>query len=201
MSQQDVDGLGELVRPGARRRVVERDDEVGGRDGVEATFDHRPRLQVVRQRDDGEVVAQRRAGARCGGLGRGDPGQHLDGDITPPFGRFRCVELFEDRGRHREHSRVAGGDHDHPTSVRGQVERSGGPGGLLAVVRAVSGRRHVVRDHVEVGGVPDQVGGAIERRQGVGSERPGVARTEPDHGDRAAHRREALALGTTTIEK
>ena len=49
--QQHLLGLLDLVPPGARGRVVDRQHQVGRPDGAQPRLDHRPGLEPVRQRD------------------------------------------------------------------------------------------------------------------------------------------------------
>jgi hypothetical protein len=80
MAQEEALRLDDLPRAPAALRVVERDDEVGVGDGIEAAGDGRPRRQQVGQRDGAEVVRQRRADQRGAGVERRGAGDDLDLD-------------------------------------------------------------------------------------------------------------------------
>jgi hypothetical protein len=74
VAQEDALRLGDLPRAPPALRVVQRDDEVGVGDGVEAAGDRRPGGQQVGQRDGAEVVRQRRADQRGAGVEAEAPG-------------------------------------------------------------------------------------------------------------------------------
>jgi hypothetical protein len=154
----------ELPRPRTRDRVVERHHQIGLRRVPQARLDHLPRLQVVRERDRAEVVAERRAGLRGGRERRRHAGfdAQLDGR---PLRVARFVERFEHGRGHREHAGVARRhDRDAPALGR-QFERMARALHFLAIVGAVHALIHPERPgHRHVGRVAEDVGGVRQRR-------------------------------------
>ena len=108
MPAQPLERRAELPWPRPRDRIVERDDEAGGRRGIEPALDQLPGLEIVGERDRAEIVAERRA----------DPGRdrehrrhagHDDEIQRAPAARPR-LDLRAHRGRHGEHAGIAAGD-------------------------------------------------------------------------------------------
>ena len=89
-----------------------------------------PGLEIVRQRDGAEIMAERRADPRRDRQHRGDAGH--DRDIELPPGGVAALDLLAHRGRHGEHAGIAAGHHRDPRALRG--ERS------AAAARAPSSR-------------------------------------------------------------
>ena len=148
MSAQDVDGGLQLPRAARRARVVEGHDDVRFGRGPDALLDEIPRRQVVRQADDGVVVAERRPEQGRGGQGSGHARDDLDLDGGP--------QLEDERG-HGEHARVAAAHERDASAGLGLGD------GLLGPHQLVSDRRahgllpwaHVGTGLLDVGPVAD----------------------------------------------
>ncbi len=194
MPAHDVERAIELHGPRARHRVVEREREIGGRRVIDAFFDDRPRLQVVRQRDQAEIVAERRAGFGR----RRERGRHAGHDVEldgRPARVVGAVERLEHGGRHREHAGVARGhDRDAP-APRGELERVARALQLLAVVGYVQLLIGAQRArHVHVGRVADDVGRVGERRARGGGHQVRAAGAEAEHRQAAARDAERIGV-------
>ncbi|KGW79234.1 hypothetical protein Y046_3854 [Burkholderia pseudomallei MSHR2990] len=194
MPAHDVERAIELHGPRARHRVVECEREIGGRRVIDAFFDDRPRLQVVRQRDQAEIVAERRAGFGR----RRERGRHAGHDVEldgRPARVVGAVERLEHGGRHREHAGVARGhDRDAP-APRGELERVARALQLLAVVGYVQLLIGAQRArHVHVGRVADDVGRVGERRARGGGHQVRAAGAEAEHRQAAARDAERIGV-------
>ena len=121
MLEQDVARARELLAARLRGRVVERERQVGGGGGGEARLDHRPRLALVGERDHAEVVAERRARARRGGLHRRDAGDDAHGQAREA--RAAVLDRLVDRRRHGEDAGVARRDDGHARAAERELER------------------------------------------------------------------------------
>ena len=92
---------GALLRPG----VVDGDDEIGGRDGLQPPADLLPGDEEVAHAQDREVAHERRPEARGKGARGGDARDDLDGDGDPLGGG-----QLQDEARHPVDARIARGD-------------------------------------------------------------------------------------------
>ena len=101
--------LVEVAGAGAGAGVVERDHEAGGGGGGEAGGHDIPRLEVVRQRDGAEIMAERGAEAGRGGEHGGDAGNDGDVEAAPDVGSV--LDRLEHGTCHGEHTRIARRDH------------------------------------------------------------------------------------------
>jgi hypothetical protein len=184
---EQVEGRRELRRAGSGHGIVERDDEACLRGEGEAALDECPGLEVVRQRDGAEVVAERRAGGGGDGEHRGHAGD--DGEVDGAPCRLAVLDRLADRRRHGEDAGVAARDHRHPRTGRGKVERGAGARQLLAVVGGVAGLSGAVRHALEIGPVAVDGLGRRECRCRLGGEEARVAGAEADDGEAAGHGR------------
>ena len=129
----------ELLAPRPGRRVVEREDEVGRAGRIEAPLDDLPRLELVRQRDHAEVVAQRRADPGRGGLHRREARHDPHLDVRQ---RDIAVDDLQHGGGHREDARVARRHDRHARAAGRQLE---GVAGALAPRRGCRSRGGAAR--------------------------------------------------------
>ena len=172
--------------PPRRARIVQRDDEIGARRGLQAGADRLPRGQQIRQRDRAEIVAERRAGPRRRGLHRADPGRDHDLDRRPVAAPLALDQLEDQRreavdaGIARRHQR------DRPALGR-QIERQPRPRRLLAdraVVPALAGDRSA--EQVEIEAVADDFVGRRKQRGGLRGAPSRIAGADADDRQPAA---------------
>ena len=90
IAAQAFEGAAKLPGPRLADRIVERDDETGAGRRLQPPLDQVPRLQIVRQRDGAEIMAERRADAGSDGEHGGDAGHDRRGRCRAiPPGRPR----------------------------------------------------------------------------------------------------------------
>ena len=200
MAAQHLDGPRELLAPRPRRGVVEHEHEVGRAGRVEAPLDDLPRLELVRQRDDAEVVAQRRADPGRGRLHRREARHDPHLDVGQ---RDIAVDDLQHGGGHREDARVARRDDRHARAAGRQLERVARALGLDAVVGRVAALPASLGHAREVGLVADQLLGG--RQLGVRLRRQPVRARGPEPDDAHAPgagrcARAGTKLGTSTSD-
>ena len=146
VAQQHLARALELLAARLGGRVVEREREVGGAGGLQPALDDRPRLALVRQRDDREVVAQRRADAGGGGVHRRQAGH--DAQVDVGVLAVARLDRLEHGGGHREDARVAGGHDGDAARRRRRAPARGGRGPSRRGCRwsGGAGRRAAGRD-------------------------------------------------------
>ncbi len=107
--QQDLARRDELRVAALRARIIERDDEIALCGSAQPALDHRPGRQQVGERDGAEIMAERRADARSGGLQRREAGDHGERDAAP-VGPVLAVDPLEDQAREAVDPGIARGD-------------------------------------------------------------------------------------------
>ena len=157
MSTQDIEGFAELVRAGLADGIVEGHHEAGGGRGHEALFDDAPGLQVVRQRNGAEVMAERRArlgrDREHGGHARHD----RDFDVAP-MGRA-VVDRFAHRCGHGEDAGITAGHDADVVSAGCHFQRCLGAGQFLAVVGGMAALVRPQVQPVDIREIAEEVGG------------------------------------------
>ena len=190
-------GVGDLRRPRLRSRIVERDHKVAGGGGGEPALDDRPGLEIIGEREDAEVMAQRSAEASRRRLHRRHARRYSD--VERAKARVR-LDRFEHRRRHREYARIAARDDRHRPSLRGQGQGETRAIELHAIVACVSALVGMKREPLDIGPVADDVRRALDLGAGLGRHPARVARPKSHNGDASAHGRRPRP-GTRIIEK
>jgi hypothetical protein len=198
ITPQALEGRRELPLPRLRDRIVERDDESRLRRRVETALDHRPRFQIIGQRQRAEIVAERCPDTRGHRQHRCNAGHDLHVERTPS-GRTR-FDLLANRRRHREYAGIAAAHQGDLATGRRPVQRGACPQCFLTVVRGMPALAFTNRRAVEVRSVTEQRIGGGQGGIRLRREPAGIARAKPDHRERAAHRRPSQP-GTSTTAK
>ena len=193
VASDDVPCFGELPEPLRGDGVVEGECEVGGGNCFQPLDDDLPGLQAVGEREDAEVVAERRADTGGCGLHGGEAGDDADVERAP---RLRALfHALENGGCHGEDAWIAGGDHADAASCFGEGECVAGAVGFDLVVRTIATLAGAHGNTVQVGMVADEIGGLRKRLLRFWRDPVLGAGTEADHGDPAGAVRGVVALG------
>ena len=191
-------GLGELPRPRPRDGIIEREREACARSGIEAPLDQLPWLEIVRERQRAEIVAERRAGPRRDREHGGDA--RNDGDIERPPNVRTALDRFAHRSGHGEHAGVSARDDCRVSARSRMAERRLGARALLAIVRSMPPLTGAHRNAVEIGAVAEERVGGGERLVCLARKVALVPRAKPDDCEPPAQRRPSQP-GTSTMAK
>ena len=202
MLAQGFQRAAELPGTGLADGVVERDDEACLRDGDKPALDQIPRLEIVRQIDGAEIVAERCADAGCHGQHGGDAWNDRQLDVAP------CpragLDGLADGGCHSKDAGVAPRDNSNVVTACRHIEGGVGARDLLAVVGGDAGLVRAQLKPVEIGLVAEEMAGFRDRAAGFRRDLVRIAGAEADD-DEAAAQLSAPGLpaqpGTSTIAK
>ena len=146
--QQDVHSPAQIVRAALGRRIVQRQCEIALSGAGQTLFDDLPRRETVRQRDDAEIVGQRRTQHRPAAEGGGQAGDDLHVDVRVLFGQL------QQRAGHAVDPGVAGADQRHVPARPGGIQRPAaavdlpGHAGGVALLFRVEGAHKVDVDRI-----------------------------------------------------